>query len=480
MLPFELRDPDAAIAYLLQGLWLQRVCPPTAATVRPALEWALEITGVDQPLPPLGFVADVGHLAIIRDTEGRASREALAIPGIPSGLLRAYEDHVLGKLYADWTFARAADALHRHTAGRDQARGLAFLLNQFRERAGFPGVLLSPGVLKSALDLPPEDALARGWQALEHGGPEPRLLEMLEALIAAVRLSAEMLASEDVFELEHGTALQPFGERVALRQVLQAATYLDSALPERRIRSASHPQQVPTRILDEDTYPVGGFASLSTRGSIESLLHSQLAYMEKAERPDLFDVKFLRHELLYYARDENEFRRRRRTFAVMLFPDLVHTRFKDAELRWQRGILLLALLYVIVLKLRDRLSTDALMFVFYFPAGRTDPLKQERDLLETLLREPIANKTVEVIRFTKLAEVERDCAQRARRSLCHCLAVSTEGRMLRAEGTQGTRLQISSPCPALGTNDAEPAAVQAEEPLESWGEAARRLLEHWI
>ena len=38
--------------------------------------------------------------------------------------------------------------------------------------------------------------------------------------------------------------------------------------------------EVPTRILDEDIYPVGGFTSLSNRGSIESLLHSQLAYME--------------------------------------------------------------------------------------------------------------------------------------------------------------------------------------------------------
>ena len=30
-----------------------------------------------------------------------------------------------------------------------------------------------------------------------------------------------------------------------------------------------------------------------------------------AERPDLFDIKFLRDELLYYARDENRFLRRR-------------------------------------------------------------------------------------------------------------------------------------------------------------------------
>ena len=41
-------------------------------------------------------------------------------------------------------------------------------------------------------------------------------------------------------------------------------------------------------------------------------------------------MKFLRDELLYYSRDENQFLRRRRTFVFALFPDLVDARFKDA------------------------------------------------------------------------------------------------------------------------------------------------------
>jgi hypothetical protein len=472
----ELRDAEAATAYLLQGLWLQRVRQPGAEVVRLVLEWSLEVVAAGQPLPPVGFVADIGSLALGADTEGPSRRAAVAIPGISSGLVRAYEDHVLGKLYADWTFTRAADALHRYAVGRDQARGLAFLVNQFRERAGFPGVSLAPGLIKAALDLPLEDALARGWQSLEQNGPQPELVQMLEALIGAVRLSAEVLAPEDLFELEHKTALQPYAERVALRQVFQAAAFLDAGLAQNRPRSASQPREVRTRVQDEDTYPVGGFASLSTRGSIESLLHSQLAFMEKSDRPDLFDVKYLRDELLYYARDENDIRRRRRTFAVVFFPDLVQTRFKDASLRWQRGILMLAQILVVAGRLRDWLSTEALAFVFYFPVGKTDPLKPERDLLETLLHELIATKMVEIVRFTKLAEVEHDCTRRARQSVCHCLNISTDGRMMRPDGTQAMRLQISGAAPAIGVDEMEPMTVNAEEPLESWSEATRRLL----
>ena len=70
--------------------------------------------------------------------------------------------------------------------------------------------------------------------------------------------------------------------------------------------------------------------------------------MEKEDRSDLFDIKFLRDELLYYARDENQFLRRRRTFVVAFFPDLVQARFKDVELPCQRIVLLLALVVTAV------------------------------------------------------------------------------------------------------------------------------------
>src|SRR5439155_26923158 len=113
---------------------------------------------------------------------------------------------------------------------------------------------------------------------------------------------------------------------------------------------------------------------LSNRGSIESMLFSQLAYMETdpALQPDLFDTLFLMDELLYYSRDENQFLRRRRTFVLALSPDLVETRFKDFELPYQRGVMLLGLLYVTVRKLTEWLSTDALNFQVLSPGEGED------------------------------------------------------------------------------------------------------------
>jgi hypothetical protein len=482
MSTYELRDLDEARRYVLQGLWWQRVVPPAAATVRQALEWAKVIVANGQPLPPIGFVADLGHVALGMDWETRSNRPAVTVPGLPINLVRTYEDHVLGKVYADWTFARASDALRRYDKGRDQARGLAFFLNQFRERSGFSGVEFSPGVVTTALETAPEEVLAQGWESLRQDGVQPLLVSLYEALVTAARRTAEVLAPEDVFELESGTALQDLGQRLALRQVLHVAVNLEAALPRHRVRPLARRMEVPTRILDEDTYPVGGFTSISNRGSVESLLHSQLAYMEpKAEHPDLFDIKFLRDELLFYSRDENQFLRRRRTFVLVLHPDLVASRFKDAELPYQRGVLLLALLVVVVRKLSEWLSTDALVFRFIFlPEDDEQPLAAERQLLETILREQITNSTVEVREAASAEQVAKLCTQWSRRSMCHCLNIAVKPAELEPEDTVVTHLQIDGARPALGDMGTEPAVLLSDEPLESWSLTLEQVLQRWI
>jgi hypothetical protein len=476
----ELRDLNQARLFLVQGLRMQQVLPPTPSTVGRVLGWALEIASTGQPLPPLGFVADLGHSAFGLDQGARRGAREPKAAGLPPALARSYEDHVLGKAYADATFERAADALRRYQSARDQARGLAFVVNQLRERAGFGGVYLSPAVIKALQRESAERVLAEGEESLTRDGPLPLLLDLYEGLTASARRVQDLLGPEDVFELEHRTALDDLGQRVALRQVLRAADRLESYLPRHRVRPRAGRQEVPTRVLDEDTYPVGGFSSLSTRGTVESLLHSQLAYMEQDERPDLFDIKFLRDELLYYARDENQFLRRRRTFVFALYPDLAQARYKDPELPWQRVVVLLALLVVAVRKLSEWLSTDALRFeVVFVGEGEPEPLPEERRLLETLLREQIANGTVGASRLAA-EKVAVHCALKARKSLCHCLTLSTTGEGLRADGTAVARLRVDGPLPAVAEGDGPFTCPDADDAVEAWASVLELLLEAWV
>jgi hypothetical protein len=475
-----LRDPEEAQRFLLQGLWLQRAIPPTAATVRHVLEWALEITGGGQPLPPVGVVADFGHAAFGADQDARASRESVTIPGLPPALMRTYEDHVLGKVYADWSFERASDAMRRFQ-GRDRARGLAYVVKQFHDRAGYGGVELSPGIIRTLLEAQPDDLLRRGWESLSADGPMPLLIDLYEALIAAARRMAEVLGLEDVVALEQRTALADMGQYVAHRQVLQIAARLEDGFPRHKVKPLAGRREVPTRVLDEDTYPVGGFSSLSTKGTVESLLHSQLAFMERDEvdRPDLFDVKYVRDELYYYSRDENQFLRRRRVYLFCLYPDLVRARFKDPDLPAQRIVLVLGLLLMAVKKLSEWLSTDALKFEFLLVQEQDGkPLAQEGALLEMLFREQIENGTVEVRHFT---EVPGPYADRcARRSLCHLLAVSTGGVDVRTEAAATTELTVPGPRAEVRIGYEAPIELPGDGPVESWTAALERLLMVWV
>jgi hypothetical protein len=436
-----------------------------------------------EPLPALGFVGDLGQSALHPELATRSQRDARAVPGVPPGLLRCYEDHVVGKLLTDWTWERAGDALRRYQ-GRDRARGLAFTLSQVRRRLDYQCVHLSPAVVKSLLHGDPAAALSQGWESLNRRGIEPILLAQLESLAARCRFAAELLGPEDLFELEHGTALADMGQRVGLRQVLQAAEHLAATLPRHRPRPWPRRQDVPTHVLDEDVYPVGGFSSLANKGTLESLLHSQLAFIEPGDdRPDLFDIKFVRNELLYYARDDNRFLRRRRTFVFALFDDLVATRIKDPDLPWQRGVLLLALLVIVVRLLNDWLAADALTFVIALVGDPTSSLSEERELLEVLFRDAIARRTLDLIEGTE-GVVATVCAERARRSQCDCLTIATTQRVLRGRSERLGEKALWFDGPRVVLEGFEEAAAElvksGEPPLAAWELALEALLRSWL
>lgn len=480
MTTWEIRDPDEARRFLSQSLWLQSVASPSTESTAKALAWTLELASGGEPIPPIGVIADIGNLLLARGgTTSYSDPRAIQLQGWPAGLTRRYEDQVLGKLETDPTMARASDSLAR-LQGRDRDRGLAFVIGQFRLRAGYGGVLLSPAALKSALERPRE-LLDAGWESLASDGPILRLVELYEGLIVSVRAMHDILGPEDVFELEHGTALAAFGQRVALRQVLQTASDFVGTSSLDRPRPLDRRHDVATQVMDEDTYPVGGFSSISNRGSIESLLHSQLAYMEPLERPDLFDIKFARDELLYYSRDENQFLRRRRSVMVFLYPDLELARIKEAEIPFQRIILLLGLLSALFQRLTDWLTEEALVFEFLFvrlDSPGPEPLEAERELLTMLFREAIANGAA-IIDSVDESVIAGICVRKARRSLCQALAVSFAGRRVAAAGVSSGWLRLASARPELGFGETPAGTSEAEDALTAWRCALDLILASW-
>src|SRR5262249_37982082 len=160
--------------------------------------------------------------------------------------------------YRDSFFERAGHALRKYDRKQDWARGLAFLIRQIRRLTRIPGVLLSPSILRALRDLPEQEILNEGRNSCENDGLMPLLESSYQLMAAALRNSAEILLEADVRSLENGVALQPESQQLAHEQVMLAAKLLSDELPPRRLTPLAGRHEVPTRIVDEDTYPVGG------------------------------------------------------------------------------------------------------------------------------------------------------------------------------------------------------------------------------
>lgn len=417
----EMRDSADARRYLLQGLLAQRLGRFNDESVMETLRWASELAANDEPIPPLGFVADVGQLVLAADVPSRQRNDK----DLPNELARTYEDHVPGKLYGDGAFRRACTAACRYPE-EDRKRAVAWIIARILDRAGAVGIRCSPSVVRT-LQRDSFETLMSEAVEVSSEGIDAIVLEHYTDLIGGFRAVGPVLSTADVFELEQQTALVEFGQRLALRQTLSAFSSLKSSSLSLRPRASGRDRSVVTNLFEEDSYPVGGFTSISTRGTIESLLHSQLAYMEQEAdpRPDLFDVKYLRSELLYYSRDENEFLRRKRGFVFALHSDLISARVRDGGLPFQRIVFVLALLYLCVVRLTEWLSGEALTFEVVLLRERDEvPLSDETKVLELLLREQISTGTA-AVRSDTAGQLSDRLAAESVRQATHCVFLST-------------------------------------------------------
>jgi hypothetical protein len=469
----ELRDPELARRHVLSGLWLSRTCAPDPQTTPRLLAWLQALASEGHGVPPVPFLADVRAL-VLGGHEAASPISARELAGVDLGLLRRYEDYCLGKLYSDLAFERASDAVLRYV-DEDRGRGLCYLVQRMLVQTGFEGVALNPAALRTLQELPADDLLRQAWQTLAEAGLDAAAAGQLASLVDCVKNAGDLLAPADILELERGTALAEFGQRLALRQVLTAAALLAEGLPPKRPRLVSRRRNVATRLLTEDAYPVGGFSSISTKGTIESLLHSQLVYLERGERPDLFDIKFVRDELLYYARDENQFLRRRTTLLVVLGADLVSARTKDALLPFQRIVLTLGLLLALAGRLREWLSDEALLLHFVMPSVAGDqPLSNEQALVELILADEIELGTARV-EAAPAERLPRIIAERSKRSLVRTVIVTADEAAIADGAVSPIRLLVRGPQPILDEDDRAP--FWSDEPgLAAWREALAALL----
>jgi hypothetical protein len=243
------------------------------------------------------------------------------------------------------------------------------------------------------------DADAYERQRVQRGGEEGLFVRLLAGLVEAVtrELRWSGLLPEDLlFTLTHWEALPTEGLRVGCRQVLEAARSLGSASARRfHVREAEAEDE--TTFVDQSHYPMGGLDELARRGSFENLVLSQLAYSEPGPDIDLFDLRHVEGELLYYHRDGGMLHRRRRAVHCVLDlgEALLH---KSAAYPYQTGVLVQGLCLRLVQDLFEIFCHDAVQACFHFLASPDERAQAaaEMRLLQALLIDEVRHGRVQL------------------------------------------------------------------------------------
>ena len=160
------------------------------------------------------------------------------------------------------------------------------------------------------------------WSREEAGAEADLLGRELDgfAARAGMRGARALLGEVELFELKHIDKLDTRERRLAARQLRRA----ELLLGEVDLSAMGRPPEVAevdTDLEDEGTYPSGGLGGLSTRGTWENLVRSELVYMGEKGEVDLFAVRMAENELLFYTRDGGTLRRRRRRVHLVLERD---------------------------------------------------------------------------------------------------------------------------------------------------------------
>lgn len=355
--------------------------------VSEALTWVEVVAEICAVGVPAGVVIDIGRL-LMRQPADVAESPQTGHAGLDQALGR-YDEHVLGRLTADRLLTAAADALAAlPTTARAEA--IALVVDEIMQRLGLDAEPVAAGRVRRAVRLPIGELRTAGWEALGGAqGPADVLMATYLTLVDGARRLGRLLGPTEVYTIANFEALRGAAQRLALRQITEAASRF--TLPRRVRRTRTKIGRAAAMADDDSAYPAGGFAALTTTGGLSNLVSSELIYMDDTVDIDAFAIRWASGELLKYTRDESVFRRERRTITFAL-ADLDAARIKDPDAPAQRIVLGLGALVAGIEALVVWLDRMELLIRVVFGDGLDD----EQALLGLRLRALIEAGLVEL------------------------------------------------------------------------------------
>jgi hypothetical protein len=266
--------------------------------------------------------------------------QAVAFDEAEAATLRDYREHVLAKLAESRRTSSLVDSF-RALSAHDKQDAFAMLLRALLQRAQVAAPFsTSTRVVEQIF----RDRLA-GRTSVEsdrslsreqtHAASE-RVFDFYRSLTAALRPKRELVSEWDLYCVRNVSRLRALSAKVFLQQLFEASASLRPLLfaRARRDHFGSELQR------DDGAFPLGGYATLSNRGSLENLVPSELSMFDvKVEDGiSMFDVRWFERELLYFDRDDATAPRKVRRFRFVWSDPSGLSRFRDEGARFQRLI----------------------------------------------------------------------------------------------------------------------------------------------
>ncbi len=366
-----------------------------------ALAWFRHLQGFGLAAIPFFAVHDVGHLLLLADRFPFAAVSRLDRWSEEERPIRlAYENRFLNALRCDAGFRRASATIVEGPAALHDARiqrVLEILFDPARGEACEASPSINPVHLR--------DLAGFGETAPPTvDTPSPGALRILSSFLRrqASRIEiAGVFREEDLFELAHWEALDHPHLRLIARRVRRLAAEagpVDLARTRLRVESP----ESSTALHDAGSYPTGGLEEVSTGGSIENLVRSELVWRDADPHVDLFALRWAEGDLLYYVRDSGVLHRKRRALAVVLEP--APLRLKKAGHVVSASVLAYAFAARVAEDLLDLFGGDGARVTVHLLSPEADRAdREEHRLMERLLADPIRRGVASV---SLVAELE--------------------------------------------------------------------------
>ncbi|HEY1099657.1 MAG TPA: hypothetical protein VGF99_12060, partial [Myxococcota bacterium] len=218
--------------------------------------------------------------------------------------------------------------------------------------------------------------------------------------VSAVDVVGPSIGAAASWELARLDVLPSEAQRLALRIVHELSSSLPPPSPSLLTRLQDRRRQVAVDDDAADEFPAGGFDAMSTRGVLENLVRSEVGYVgvgaeDDPRRPDLFDVRYVEGELLYYTRDESPLLERKRHLHVVV-DEVERLRHKLAELPAQTLVLVQAAVLRAYADLQQHLTANAVGLTLELHGADDAVVAEEVALLSTSLAADIAHRRASV------------------------------------------------------------------------------------